>query len=116
MLKILWNLHVKFCGLLVVSVFTMLLALILGTSKNPMDPIIFFGLLAITLVLLIISHYRNYWVYENHSKVITKSTLEIYDRLLSYDEMNAIFWVWDINKFIQNKYFGFKFINKLRQE
>lgn len=57
---------------------------------------ILLSILSIGLVLL--SMYRNYWVFENRNKLLM-SDINEFKKLVSYNQMYWKVWIWDINKF-----------------
>lgn len=48
--------------------------------------------------LVLLSMYRNYWVFENRNKLLT-SDINEFKKLVSYNQMYWKVWIWDINKF-----------------
>lgn len=58
--------------------------------------LIFFAILAWCLFML----HRNEWVHRERMKAIDKGD-GLFDRLPPYEVMMRKFWVWDVNKFIQ---------------
>lgn len=57
---------------------------------------IFLSILSNGLVLL--SIYRNYWVFENRNKLLMSDVNE-FKKLVFYNQMYWKVWIWDINKF-----------------
>jgi uncharacterized membrane protein len=76
------------------------LPLLLGITQ--FNPIILIVISALTMVLCKAAMYRNEWVF-NQCKKLINSNKDLFDRLVSYDEMLSRFWIWDINKFIRKE-------------
>lgn len=60
--------------------------------------LIFFAILAWCIFML----YRNEWVCRERIRAIDKGT-GTYEQLPTYEVMMRKFWIWDINKFLQEK-------------
>lgn len=57
-------------------------------------------LVSVILFIAVFIEIRNNWVYKNRIKLIDDDW-KAYQKLPSYDQMMLRFWVWNINKFIE---------------
>ena len=48
--------------------------------------------------LVLLSFYRNNWVYSVRDKLLVND-IEEFEKLVSYNQMYWKVWIWDINKF-----------------
>jgi hypothetical protein len=58
-----------------------------------------FSCFSLSLIYFLFLMYRNSWVYETRIRV----DYDIRRQLISYEEMVAKFWIWDINKLMKTK-------------